>query len=383
MPFIPAELNDYIIDFLHDDRATLKACGLVSRTWYPAAHYHLYRKVFLLSFQSCITYRSLLETSPTLGSFTHDVKISNALPLTPCNKVQTDNARHELGICWAFVFPALTAITRLELSFLVMHPALVSNVVQNLFTLTDLSLQYCRFDCFSDFATIFCSFPALQSCVLRGVSWTNPPANAHTTNPSAGTNLVCPCLTNLNLGRDLPLEELSQWLLAQNACTGLVQFTGNCSSERDALLIGELMQSASTSLKQVELDWYSSSYNDVHLPFGFALGPCTSLETLSLRCPIALHSTVPWVTSLLAQVNPARLKSFNLEIRLLGSLDDGLDWASLESRLLRKEFSRLTTVDVKVLVWHTASGIYDGVECAIRRLLPSLNAKGLLRARCH
>ena len=164
------------------------------------------------------------------------------------------------------------------------------------------------------------------------------------------------------------------------------------------------MQSASTTLKEIELDWYSSSYNgtkgsvhhssakshnltlhpsDVRLPYGFALGPCPSLESLSLCCPIALHSTVPWVTTLLAQVNPSRLKTFKLEIRLLGSLDDGLDWESLEGRFLRKEFSQLRSVDVKVLVWHTASGVHDGVVCAIRRLLPTLNNKGILQAHCH
>lgn len=258
MVYVPPELSDYIIDFLYDDRPTLKACSLISRAWYPAARYHLYRKVSLPSFQSCITYRSLIENSLTLASYTREVKIANALPLAPRNKGQTDAAREELSHCWAFVFPALTALTRLELSFLSIHPTLGINLIQHLNTVNDLSLQYCRFETFADFAAVFCSFPALQSCVLRGVSWTG---HAVAASPSDGTGLMFPRLTTLNLGRDLPLEELQQWLLAERVCDGLVNFSGSCSSERDAILMSELLQLASNTLKEVELDWYSCSYD--------------------------------------------------------------------------------------------------------------------------
>lgn len=84
---------------------------------------------------------------------------------------------------------------------------------------------------------------------------------------------------------------------------------------------------------------------------------------------------------MLAQVNPARLKTFNLEIRLLGCLT-GLEWAGLESRLLREEFAQLTTVEVKVIVWHTATGMPDGIQQALCRLLPVLHSKGMLRVLC-
>ena len=169
MVYIPAELIDYIIDFLHNDKASLRACSLISRTWYPAACYHLYREVCLSSFQSCLAYRSLLEKSIALGSFTRKVKISNALPLIPRTKDTISDPRIELGLCWGFIFPALKWTTHLKLSFLTIHPSLVSNVVQNFPSLCDLTMEYCRFEPFSDFAIILCSFPALQSCSFRGV----------------------------------------------------------------------------------------------------------------------------------------------------------------------------------------------------------------------
>ena len=42
---LPQEVIDMIIDFLHDDRRTLKACAQVSRSWVRVSHYHLSRNV--------------------------------------------------------------------------------------------------------------------------------------------------------------------------------------------------------------------------------------------------------------------------------------------------------------------------------------------------
>ncbi|KAI0697130.1 hypothetical protein BC835DRAFT_1270792 [Cytidiella melzeri] len=381
MVYIPPELSDYIIDFLHDNRAALKACSLTARSWYPAARYHLYWRVSLPHFKSFRTYCSLLDICPTLGSFTRNVKLSNTFPLTTSRKGQLDVPRQDMEQLWEFMLPKLTATECLELSFLAFQPVLANHLARNLTTVTDISLQYCSFDSFSSFAAVICSFPCLQSCVLRGISWHNaitPAAPTH-----SGTKSMRPRLASLSLGRDVPLEDLLPWLLEGDACRDLIHFSGSCSSEHDALLLGEVLKSASATLKEVELDWYSASYHDVQLPFDFTIGSCLSLESLSLRCPIALHSTVPWVTSLLNQVNPAQLKTIYFEIRLLGSLEEGLDWASLDSRLLREDFAQLAAVDIKILVWHTATAMSDGVEQAVHRLLPLLDSKGVLRTHCH
>jgi hypothetical protein len=38
---LPPELIDWVIDSLHDDRATLKTCALVCRSWVPTSRHHL------------------------------------------------------------------------------------------------------------------------------------------------------------------------------------------------------------------------------------------------------------------------------------------------------------------------------------------------------
>ena len=39
---LPREVTDYVIDFLHGDPTTLRACTLVSRAWLPSSRFHLF-----------------------------------------------------------------------------------------------------------------------------------------------------------------------------------------------------------------------------------------------------------------------------------------------------------------------------------------------------
>jgi len=380
MSHVPPELSDYIIDFLHDDRVTLKACSLVSQTWHPTARFHLFHKIYLRSLKSCKLYCQLLKSAPALGTFTREVSISNAGSVIGANNHLEDTQLQELGLLWSTISPWLTAAERLDISFLKIDGVFQTSLVQNLNTITEVSLQYCRFQSFPEFVRALHSFPSLQSCTLRGLSWNDADALVGAT--PVGTAGVSLRLKKLILGRDLPLEAIVEWLVTQDVCKDLTHFSGSCSSEPDALLLGDLIRSASTTLREMELDWYSSSYNDVHLPFDFSIGSCHALEALALHCPIALNSTVPWVTSLMDQVSSARLHTFRLEVRLLGCLT-ALDWADLESRLLREELVKLRTVEVKLLVWHTASGLSDGIREAVRRHLPVLHSKGILRTDCR
>ncbi|KAI0094839.1 hypothetical protein BDY19DRAFT_914852 [Irpex rosettiformis] len=41
---LPQEVIDMIIDFLHDDRRTLKSCAEVAKSWVRVSYYHLFRK---------------------------------------------------------------------------------------------------------------------------------------------------------------------------------------------------------------------------------------------------------------------------------------------------------------------------------------------------
>lgn len=65
---LPPELTDLVIDFLHVDDRSLRACALTCRAWLSRARYHLWNTVSL-------DYMS--ETSPDLAFFLHMVQHSS------------------------------------------------------------------------------------------------------------------------------------------------------------------------------------------------------------------------------------------------------------------------------------------------------------------
>src|SRR5271170_4062894 len=46
-PALPNEIQDRILDFLHDAKPALKACALVCRAWVPTSRYHLFSDIRL------------------------------------------------------------------------------------------------------------------------------------------------------------------------------------------------------------------------------------------------------------------------------------------------------------------------------------------------
>ncbi|KAI0708739.1 hypothetical protein C8T65DRAFT_576262, partial [Cerioporus squamosus] len=75
---LPAEVTDSILDYLHDDRPTLRTCSLVSRSWLPSCRYHLFSEVVVRSADHPLTLSSFLEflpTSPDIASYIRTLKV--------------------------------------------------------------------------------------------------------------------------------------------------------------------------------------------------------------------------------------------------------------------------------------------------------------------
>ncbi|KIP01799.1 hypothetical protein PHLGIDRAFT_80071, partial [Phlebiopsis gigantea 11061_1 CR5-6] len=44
-PILPLEIQDMIIDHLHNDKRSLQSCALVCKHWLPASRYHLFHSI--------------------------------------------------------------------------------------------------------------------------------------------------------------------------------------------------------------------------------------------------------------------------------------------------------------------------------------------------
>ena len=260
MVSVPNELTDYILDFLHSDRRALKACSLTCRSWYPTARYHLYHQIHLTSPVACKTFFQLLrnEDSRHVGQFTRYLSISKAINHNADGQLCEDAPAR----LWSTIFCAVPNVEQLHLSFLVIDKPLHVDLARNLVCATDFTLQYCRFLSFGDLTALLLSFPSLERCTLRGISWEND--HVATTHTDAEERDVKPSIKGLTLGRDLDLQVLVEWLLQEHLCDELESVSACCAYEGDAAVLGELLRASALTLKHVDLDWYCSSYRGVY-----------------------------------------------------------------------------------------------------------------------
>jgi len=65
IPYLPPELLDYTVDFLHNERETLKECCLVSKPWVPRTRRHLFAEIKIRS--EC-DLKLWMKLSPTIAN---------------------------------------------------------------------------------------------------------------------------------------------------------------------------------------------------------------------------------------------------------------------------------------------------------------------------
>lgn len=72
---LPSELNDRILDFLHDDRRALCNCSLACRDWLPTSRHHLFHTLAAIPIQDAAPLAQLLEEDPPLGSYIEHLEL--------------------------------------------------------------------------------------------------------------------------------------------------------------------------------------------------------------------------------------------------------------------------------------------------------------------
>ncbi|KAH9838528.1 uncharacterized protein C8Q71DRAFT_534585 [Rhodofomes roseus] len=60
---LPIELHEHVLDHLHDDPLSLRACSLTHTAWLPIARSHLFRTVRLDTARDCLRFLTTLDTT--------------------------------------------------------------------------------------------------------------------------------------------------------------------------------------------------------------------------------------------------------------------------------------------------------------------------------
>lgn len=169
----PLELFDIIIDFLHDDIITLRACSLVSREWVASSRLHLLRSVNLhhrtrkgTSITDCHRLYDLISTSPELSSFVKHLQAHGGLPI---------------GVFPEPCLPSiLTVLTSLRTLYILPAPTLNTTVIMNNVavesirsvvsrSLEELRIHTCIFPYAADVVRILHSSPHLKALHLLNI----------------------------------------------------------------------------------------------------------------------------------------------------------------------------------------------------------------------
>lgn len=178
---LPQEVTDSIIDYLADDRDSLKVCALVQRSWLPRARHHLHRNVVLDCSERKVPSGNYYSTGA--AKYVRSLKVI-APPSPPVPGVRTDARARAV---WKII-PRFTELHDLTLVFSNwagaprawewLRPA-AQHVRQ-------LNLVFASFRHAADFFDFVAMFPELEALSLTDITFGTATLTALPVAPPAG-----------------------------------------------------------------------------------------------------------------------------------------------------------------------------------------------------
>ena len=256
--FFPPEILDLIVDHLHDEQTTLRACCLVSKSWVPRTRIHLFNCVSFSS--SGPTLKSWMQTFPDPSNsptrYTRILHLSDFKAVT----VAISDARP-----WVQSFNHIVDLRVVTIGL--NDPHISFNQLRRLSpTLKSLQL-FCSFAPLPEILDCVCSFPLLEDLSLCSViprvqenvtKWNAPP-----TSPKFTGSLFISCKN-----RDIARE-----LLALPGGLHFSKLTVVCPIG-DGNLSKELVSACSDTLKSLTVDFYRGAFSLLSVADQYLISPC-------------------------------------------------------------------------------------------------------------
>ncbi len=158
---LPPELLDHVLDYLHDDKLSLRHCSLTSRNWLPRAQHHLFHSIDIDS-TTCNAFTRLLESNPSLGSHVANMAIEGVFGFFSLDRNHSVAVHKWLRTTLPRFSHLLHNLTKLELALMTIDATLVGCVFGNLATITQLTLYACTFTSSDVFVQLFLSYPRMK-----------------------------------------------------------------------------------------------------------------------------------------------------------------------------------------------------------------------------
>lgn len=254
---LPPEVDDIILDHLHDDHATLANCALVRRSWLPTARYHCWRDLRLTCSEKGVKeLEGMLDASITVVCHVQSIVLSQKK-----GDVCQWYDLHLLHTTLATLsrFPSLTSFTLDGLWFGVSRQGQVRPCHVTFPSVRRLCISSCTFDAFDDIQQLCNAFPALSCLQFDGVWWGRWNGDqAFVTGIMSDASPSTSALKELDLGSCFSRDKIIDWLLTSLPKSSVETLRLPLVGAYDTRL-KDLLKFVGSSLRHLELGSPSSS----------------------------------------------------------------------------------------------------------------------------
>ncbi|KAF8530776.1 hypothetical protein JB92DRAFT_3105997 [Gautieria morchelliformis] len=358
---LPGELIDQVIDHLHDDLPSLRACCLTCRAWVPSARFHIFYNIVLSAKRAHAFARvrrmrraaGLLKPSPHISLLVRSLTIDGG--------------------------PRGTFDRRLD--YLDAHPNVLSALISNFSALQELRISSVTFNGFRDLAALIVAHPFLECLDLTFVSWKSETAASRWENvfqeyPDLRSRLRCIKLDYISLSM---IDWMSSYYHVLPAHT--VTRSPNIFI-RDIPRMARLFKLIGSSLEHLTFHVYEcklESREETNMDLLSYNRGLRSLTFNKLRLS-PYGETYAWLPVLLSQVKSTYIEeiSFVLIWHKINLLE------RVNLKLVQEIITKPVFNGLKSVIFQWASGTVDPVEGsqAITAQMDQLNRMGLLVFRC-
>ncbi|KAF8471540.1 hypothetical protein JB92DRAFT_1918918 [Gautieria morchelliformis] len=320
---LPGELIDQVIDHLHNDPPSLRACCITCRAWAPSARFHIFHDIVLSDAERADALAEHLETSPHISPLVRSLTI-NGYPPDPMHT----RLDYYLDAVIPTIAPKLTRLKTLrveQVAFATQYPKVLSALIYNFSTLQELYIKGVSFNTFRDFAALIVAHPFLECLDLDFVWWYSVTTESHWENVFQEYPDLHSQLRSIKLSYISP--SVMDWLSSYYHVLPVYTLTQSCYiSIRETPQMVRLLQLIGSSLEHLTFSIDQESPGEIKMDL---LSSNTGLRTLTfdkLLLSLQYAQIYAWLPVLLSQVTSHYIEEISFiltwtQVHLIETID--------------------------------------------------------------
>ena len=392
--YIPPELIDQIIDYLHNDPKSLNACALTAKDWLPSARYHRFRSIRFQSAKKIDSFHQFSQFAPGLLPYYQEAIICDNSGYVPASILEA-----AANAC--LTLPNLERI-KFNNRIYASTPRVVTILYPIANKITTLNLSGTLFASSNDFWPLICSFPNLNVVQACDVTFGSMEETAFLPVSTYEPPITTFCVSTSRQGFviehliDPPFPlcflEIFEIFYVDPDQTTLVPLAESIHETVKQLRFSavSIHRTDDRSRSFISLNRLSELALTLLIPTGMPdfVSKLTNLETLIMDKIYVLRpgdgpmESLLWIPPMLRSVTaPIRKLCVELMIKNINHLDS-VDWPQVDHILTNQEpFQRLTEVSVTVMSTSAIRGTIDidALKGFVVQRLPMTSQRGILR----